>query len=162
MRPATQPMTLTFRSGTEADLDTIVGIMNSAFDPLFGEAWTRSQCAGILPMSGVVLTVALANREDPVGFSLHRAVADEAELLLLAVNRSAQHRGIGRTLLEDFLSKAHAGGVRKVHLEVRENNPAVGMYRAAGFRFSGRRPDYYSGGEGARYDALTFVKHLIS
>ena len=28
-------------------------VMNAAFDDRFGEAWTRSQCAGILPMPGV-------------------------------------------------------------------------------------------------------------
>lgn len=162
MQPTAQPMALEFRPGTAADLDAIVEIMNSAFDPLFGEAWTRSQCAGILPMSGVVLTIATGDGDAPIGFSLHRAVADESELLLLAVHRGAQGHGIGRTLLREFLNKVQAAGARKVHLEVRENNPAVSMYRAVGFHFSGRRADYYSGGNGARYDALTFVKHLKS
>lgn len=161
MRSAAKHLALEFRPGTAADLDTIVAIMNSAFDPQFGEAWTRSQCAGILPMSGVVLTVAIGDREAAVGFSLHRTVVDEAELLLLAVRRTAQGRGIGRSLLKEFVNMARAAGVRKVHLEVRENNPAVGIYEAAGFHSCGRRAGYYSGGDGERYDALTFVKHLV-
>src|SRR5436190_10939912 len=68
------------RQGSVDDLGQVMRIMGAAFQPCFGEAWTRSQCAGILPMSGVKLTIA----EDPdvaVGFSLMRSVADEAELL---------------------------------------------------------------------------------
>ena len=36
-----------------AELDQVMEVMNAAFDPRFGEAWTRAQCAGILPMRGV-------------------------------------------------------------------------------------------------------------
>ena len=64
--------------------DAVMAVMDDSFDPRFGEAWTASQCAGLLPMPGVWLTLA---REDDavVGFALARVVADEAELLLLAV-----------------------------------------------------------------------------
>ena len=44
------------------DLDDVMSVMNEAFDPQFGEAWTRSQCAGILPMSGVSLMLAAIRR----------------------------------------------------------------------------------------------------
>ena len=30
-----------------------MAVMDGAFGDSFGEAWTRSQCAGILPMDGV-------------------------------------------------------------------------------------------------------------
>ena len=72
--------------GTSADIDSVMDVMESAFGNRFGEAWTRSQLAGILPMDGVWLTLARNDRSsDVVGFSLTRAVADECELLLLAV-----------------------------------------------------------------------------
>ena len=87
------------RSGEAADLDQVMRIMTEAFHPSFGEAWTRSQCAGIMPMHGVTLTIA-ENGRAPVGFSLVRAVADEAELLLLAVDPQEQRRGIGQALLD--------------------------------------------------------------
>ena len=41
-----------------------------------------------------------------VGFSLLRAVADEAELLLLAVDPARQRRGIGHALLDHFIDDA--------------------------------------------------------
>lgn len=147
---------LRLRRGGADDLDSVMRIMDAAFQPCFGEAWTRSQCAGILPMGGVTLTIAEAD-EAPAGFALVRAVADEAELLLLAVDPTRQGRGIGRTLLDDFIADGRARGAQRLHLEVRDGNPAVGLYRAAGFVTAGRRRSYYRGRDGATYDALTLM-----
>ena len=147
--------------GRSTDLSAVMAIMNSAFSPRFGEAWTRSQCAGILPMAGVSLVLAHeGGHERPVGFSLFRTVADEAELLLLAVDPGHQGRGIGRQLLGQFVERARAAGARRVHLEVRDGNPAVQMYRRAGFQPAGRRPDYYRGSDGRQYDAITLAHSL--
>jgi ribosomal-protein-alanine N-acetyltransferase len=131
-------------------------VMTAAFQPCFGEAWTRSQCAGILPMQGVSLRLAEQGGR-AVGFSLVRAVADEAELLLLAVDPDDQRRGIGQALLDDFIAGALASGGHRLHLEVREGNPAVELYRASGFAPAGRRRNYYHGPDGQSYDAVTFM-----
>jgi ribosomal-protein-alanine N-acetyltransferase len=149
------------RPGNSTDLDDVMEVMDSAFGRRFGEAWTRSQCAGILPMVGVDLVVA----RDPangrtIGFSLSRTVADESELLLLAVVPGEQRRGIGGRLLDDFMNRAREQGVARVHLEVRDGNPAVDMYRAAGFRPVGRRRNYYHAPDGKRFDALTLLHEL--
>ena len=148
--------TLVLRPGGVGDLDNVMRIMTAAFQPCFGEAWTRSQCAGILPMHGVTLTIAELGRQ-PVGFSLVRAVADEAELLLLAVDPTAQRRGIGQALLDEFIAGALARGAHRLHLEVREGNPAVALYRASGFSPAGRRRNYYHGPAGEAYDAVTLL-----
>jgi ribosomal-protein-alanine N-acetyltransferase len=147
--------------GKSTDLSAVMAIMTSAFSPRFGEAWTRSQCAGILPMAGVSLVLAHDNgNEQAVGFSLFRTVAGEAELLLLAVAPDHQHRGIGRLLLEQFVEQARAAGASRVHLEVRDGNPAVQLYRRAGFTPAGRRPLYYRGNDGRQYDAITLAHSL--
>jgi ribosomal-protein-alanine N-acetyltransferase len=144
--------------GDARDLDQIITVMQAAFDPSFGEAWTRSQCAGILPMSGVALYVARSpESQEMIGFSLQRAIADEAELLLLAVTPSWQGRGIGRALLGQFIDEARERGAHRLHLEVRDGNPAVRMYRLAGFDLAGRRSKYYHGSGNQLFDALTFV-----
>ena len=148
-------------AGRSTDLGAVMAIMNAAFDPRFGEAWTRSQCAGILPMSGVSLMLARDNGdEQPLGFSLFRTVAGEAELLLLAVAPDHQGRGVGRRLLNQFVDRALAAGASRVHLAVREGNPAIEMYRRAGFEAAGRRPKYYRGQNGLQFDALTFARQL--
>lgn len=145
------------RLGSADDLDLVIAVMNAAFDSCFGERWTRSQCAGILPMSGVMLRLAGESDEPPLGFSLMRIVADEAELLLIAVDPQLQRRGIGQALLDDFMAQARGSGATRLHLEVRDGNPAVAMYGAAGFAAEGRRANYYHGPAGEHYDAITLV-----
>ena len=152
--------TVRLAPGESADLDAVMDVMTSAFDPGFGEGWTRSQCAGILPLSGVLLMLARDEQGKVQGFSLLRTVADEAELLLLAVAPKARRRGVGGSLLDHFIAHGREKGVRRLHLEVRDGNPAVAMYRAFGFNTEGRRPKYYSGQDGSQHDALTMARQL--
>lgn len=154
-KPAPAPIHV--RDGGSDDLDSVMGIMDSAFQPCFGERWTRSQCSGILPMSGVRMRVAGHDERDSAGFSLMRVIADEAELLLIAVHAAAQRGGIGEALLDDFVVLAHSAGASHLHLEVRSGNPAMGLYSDKGFVIAGRRRDYYHGPQGEQYDALTLV-----
>ena len=148
-------------AGTSDQLDAVMNVMDAAFGDQFGEAWTRSQLSGILPMSGVSLVVAIERASEcVVGFSLSRTVADESELLLIAVLPGEQRRGVGTLLLEDFVDRARDGGGSRVHLEVRDGNPAIGMYRSAGFSPVGRRRNYYHATSGKRYDAITLACEL--
>ena len=145
--------------GDIRDLDAMMSVMDSSFDPMFGEAWTASQCAGLLPMPGVWLRLA-TERDHVAGFALARVVGNEAELLLLAVSIEWQGRGIGRLLVQDFADTAAARGADKLFLEVRDGNPAVRLYKGFGFREIGRRPKYYTGRDGQVYDALTLQKSV--
>lgn len=158
---ATVELGVHIRCGTSKDIDSVMDVMESAFGNRFGEAWTRSQLAGILPMGGVSLLLAWdAETQDPVGFSLFRTVADESELLLLAVTSTHHRRGVGRQLLRQFIERARNDGVVRVHLEVRDGNPAVDMYRTAGFSPVGRRRNYYHSPDGQRFDAITLSHQL--
>jgi ribosomal-protein-alanine N-acetyltransferase len=148
---------LELEEGGLADLPAVIGVMESAFDPRFGEAWTLPQCAGLLPLPGVWLTVARDGGE-VLGFSLCRIVADEAELLLLAVRPQAQRGGIGKSLLGQFERSATSRGASRLHLEVRDGNQAVNLYHATGFTLVGRRRRYYNGGDGQLYDALSLSR----
>ena len=80
----------------------------------------------------------------PVGFLAARAVADEAEILNIAVEPSRRRRGAGRTLLEAAVTEAVKRGARRLYLEVRASNEsAQAFYVACGFAEVGRRPNYY-------------------
>ncbi len=141
-------------AGSPADLDEVMETMGSAFDPCFGEAWTRGQCTGILGFSGVWLLLARLDGQ-PAGFALARVVADEAELLLLAVPPDRRRTGVGRRMLQAVADEARARGATHLHLEMRDGNPAIFLYSAAGFRQVGRRPAYYRGKDGRAFDAIT-------
>jgi len=147
------------RAGGVADLALVESIMAEAFDPRFGEAWTRGQCLGILAMPGVWLTIASVDGK-PAGFALSRAVADEAELLLLATRPSLRRRGVAAALLRAMIAQAQTGGAARVHLEVREGNEAVKLYVASGFSKVGERRNYYRGVSGQTYNALTYHRDI--
>jgi ribosomal-protein-alanine N-acetyltransferase len=140
-------------------LDAVMGIMARAFDPNFGEAWTRAQCAGILPMHGVKMMLA-GEMDRPLGFSLTRMVADEAELLLLAVAPEARRMRIGSMLMVHFIEQAQAFGASRLHLEVRDGNPAAHLYARHQFSIAGRRPNYYRGADGQMFDAITMARRI--
>jgi [ribosomal protein S18]-alanine N-acetyltransferase len=145
------------------DLDRIMAVMQAAFDPAFGEAWTRRQVedallAGhchyqlIAPDGGSVAAGAPA-----AGFCLSRHGFEEEELLLFAVDPRWRRRGLGRALLERFASTALRRGARRLLLEMRDGNPAERLYRQHGFVPIGRRRNYYRGPGGALFDAVTFA-----
>ena len=160
---ATPAATRTFQlhAGTSADLGDVMQVMEAAFGDTYGEGWTRSQIAGILPMAGVSLVLARAAADQRcAGFSLSRAVADEAELLLIAVLPAQRRRGIGRLLLDEFMRESRDRGLSRVHLEVRYGNPAAELYRDAGFAPVGRRRNYYQGADKRRHDAITFARDV--
>ena len=156
-----RPGEIDIGGGGPADLKAVMRVMEDSFDPVYGEGWTAPQCAGLLPMSGVWLNLARQG-EEVVGFALSRVVAGEAELLLLAVARDRQREGIGELLLNRFMNDARDRGARQLHLEVRDGNPAVRLYKGAGFSEVGRRRNYYSGRDGQLFDALTLAKTFDS
>jgi ribosomal-protein-alanine N-acetyltransferase len=143
--------------GGPGDLADVMRVMEDSFDPAFGEAWTAPQCVGLLPMPGVWLSLARVEGE-VVGFALSRLVAAEAELLLLAVRRESQGRGVGAKLLDRFIDVARRRGAEQLHLEVRDGNHAVALYTRFGFAEVGRRKNYYNGRNGELYDALTLAR----
>ncbi|WP_022687917.1 ribosomal protein S18-alanine N-acetyltransferase [Sphingomonas phyllosphaerae] len=143
------------------DAEAVDRIMTAAFDPRFGEAWTRSQCIGILAMPGVWLTLARIEGA-VVGFALVRAIMDEAELLLIAVDPAVRRTGVGAALLRGMIAECEGRGVARLHLEVRANNPAISLYTAHGFRHAGVRRGYYRGRDGVSFDAHTYVRDLAA
>lgn len=147
------------RTGDARDVATVDALMAAAFEPRFGEAWTRNQCLGVLAMPGVRLTLAYVD-EAPAGFAMVRSVADEAELLLLAVDPVWRRRGIARALLRGVIAEAQATGIADLHLEVREGNDAVRLYTEQGFAKVGERRNYYRGKTGQAFDAHTYRRPI--
>jgi [ribosomal protein S18]-alanine N-acetyltransferase len=143
------------RSGSATDIAIIDSLMTAAFDPRFGEAWSRNQCLGMLALPGVSLLIASLDGT-PAGFAMTRVIAGEAELLLLATSPDVRRRGVGSALLRAVIAACEDDGVETIHLEVRSGNDAVALYRAAGFAKVGERRDYYRGRTGQVFDALTF------
>ena len=122
----------------------------------------RAQVASALQLANTHASLVDAAGNAPldpaeaVGFAIVRAAPGEEEILLIAVEPAQRRRGIGAKLLATLAAHARMRGAGKLFLEMRENNPARSLYEAQGFRPIGRRKNYYSIGDGARMDAITF------
>ncbi len=115
----------------------------------FDAPWDAASLTGLLASPGVFAV------EEADGFILIRVVADEAEILTLAVRPAARRSGLGARLVEAAMVRAAALGAERMFLEVAENNVAArALYTRAGFVEAGRRRGYYARTDGSREDAL--------
>ncbi|MEP2531832.1 N-acetyltransferase [Shimia sp.] len=97
----------------------------------------------------------------PQGFALGRCVADECELLTLAVHPDARRGGIGRDLLDAFEAESQARGATRAFLEVAQDNlSAISLYDSRGYQTGGQRPDYYTRSDGTHVAARLMFKPL--
>lgn len=88
--------------------------------------------------------------EDAGGMVLARTVAEEAEILTIAVIPEACRQGLGRILLGAAMAEATRRGACAMFLEVAcTNHAARALYAAAGFAEVGRRGRYYADGADA-------------
>jgi [ribosomal protein S18]-alanine N-acetyltransferase len=130
----------------------------------FIRPWTEDEFADLLAQANVF---GFAAREvgkrhlGPVGFVLVRQAADEAEILTVAVARSARRLGLGRSLMDAVLRALHAERTASLFLEVDETNvAAIGLYKRLGFIQVGKRPDYYKQPGGGRTGAIVMRRDL--
>ena len=126
------------------DLPAAVHIHRDAFG---AEAWDARAIAEIMAMPGAAGRIAIDSAlgdHRPLGFSLMLLVANDAELLTLAVAHPARRHRVGMALVEDFLDIGTEAGAANAFLEVAEDNlPAQRLYARLGFRQEGVRRDYY-------------------
>lgn len=155
-------------------LDHMMTIMSDAFDPYWGEAWTRRQLGDSLALPTIFYRLIGADGmplptgpecvppDDfvPAGFTLTRYVRGEEELLLIGVRPDHRGRGLGRKLMKHFELDARSRGATHIFLEMRTNNPAEKLYRSCGYLPVGTRKDYYCLKDGNRLDAVTFSLKL--
>ncbi|MEW6641028.1 MAG: ribosomal protein S18-alanine N-acetyltransferase [Pseudomonadota bacterium] len=107
------------------------------------------------------LTHRLRRGRQIIGFSVSRIALDEAEILSIAIAAEQRGKGLSRDLLQTHLGHLAGRGVRKVFLEVEENNqPARRLYERMGFRIVGRRERYYRDPSGQQLNALVMQRDL--
>jgi ribosomal-protein-alanine N-acetyltransferase len=124
---------------------------------LFGaEQWSPAMFWNELA-NGHYYRVALDGEGGLLGYAgLAVVPPQEAWVQNIAVRRDAQHRGIGRALLEALLAEAERRRVRKVLLEVAVTNEAAQkLYRGYGFETVGLRRGYY---QPSNTDALVMLR----
>jgi [ribosomal protein S18]-alanine N-acetyltransferase len=126
----------------------------------FRRGWSEDEVDALLADRAVLGHCATANGKF-AGFILSRRAADEAEILSIAVDQKQRGHGLGRALLDLHLRRLAGMGARAVFLEVEEGNEsALRLYRRAGFRQVGQRPNYYPQPGGRPAAALVLRRDL--
>jgi [ribosomal protein S18]-alanine N-acetyltransferase len=139
------------------DIASIMPVMENAFDPAFGEAWTAAQCVATLSLPDTQLVIA-RTQDRIAGFAISRWVLDEEELMMIGVLPEFQKHGIGKQILQHMIDLAKSAYRRQIFLEVRANNPAIEFYKSQQFTQIGIRPNYYISTKGNRFDAITMQR----
>jgi [ribosomal protein S18]-alanine N-acetyltransferase len=126
-----------------SDLPEVVAIeQHSSLEP-----WTHHAFLEELFRSHsslLVARVAGGAIEIVAGFICYWLVADEIQILNLAVHQACRRQGIGRALLLHCLRSGLEKRACRAVLEVRSSNVAAQqLYRGLGFQIVGERPDYY-------------------
>jgi ribosomal-protein-alanine N-acetyltransferase len=105
--------------------------------------WTQANYREWMNSPGAVAFVSEVDGR-VTGFIIGRQMADEAEVLNLAVAPPARRKGQGSAVLKAALVEFRTRGVSRVYLEVRESNLAArAFYAKHGFSQSGKRLNYY-------------------
>jgi ribosomal-protein-alanine N-acetyltransferase len=105
----------------------------------FETPWSARDLAEVLAQDGVL------HLGDDKAFLLLRVVADESEILTLAVRPSARRQGLGARLVTAAIGRARDMGAKFVFLEVAADNAAaIALYEKAGFERAGVRRGYYA------------------
>ena len=139
-----EPAILDARSG---DAAALARVHASAFS----NGWSEDEFERLLADRNVICHVVRGSGGTGAicAFTISRLVADEAEILMVAVAPGEQSRGLAGRLLSRHLGRLAARGVRNVFLEVDEGNrPAIRLYARAGFEQVGRRTGYYAKPDG--------------
>lgn len=148
-------MTLELVPMQTSDVDEVKALEDLLF-PV--DAWTADMFHNELAEVGITREVMVARLAGKiVGYVSFRFVADEGDVVTIAVDASVQKQGVGTLMMNWLETTAKVRGIKNLFLEVRSDNiPAVAMYLARDFERIDLRRNYYDTG----VDAYVMRKRL--
>ncbi len=113
------------------------------FGPLNGHPWDVAKgdaARGDINTADVVLVGELDGRVVTMITAHYDRKFSIAQIVHLAVAKSAQGAGVGRRMLREALERARSDGIRNASIDALEQNPrAEGLYKSEGFAEVGRK-----------------------
>ena len=95
-------------------------------------------------------------RHSLIGYAGMKTVLDEGDITNVCIDPDCRREGAGAALMKTLCDLSDQRGIRKIYLEVRvSNEPAIGLYRKAGFREAGIRKGFY---DRPKEDALLMMR----
>ena len=136
-------------------------LMAALHERSFDRPWKAWEIRRVMAGSTVYAFGAWDVQGEFVGFVVARMLADDAEILTLAVGESARQRGVGRRLTRASADEALARGAERLVLEVAiDNHAAMLLYAGLGFDKVGYRKGYYARPGAERVDGLVLALPL--
>jgi [ribosomal protein S18]-alanine N-acetyltransferase len=130
----------TIRPFRPPDPETILAILRDSTE---AAQWPAESYANLATLPSGIVLVSEANTH-VIGFVAARRVADEGEILNIAVHPGFRRQGVASALLLAVLETLRSSAVTHVFLELRASNlPARALYEHHGFVPSGFRKAYY-------------------
>lgn len=125
-----------------SDLEQIKDIFNTDFDNF----WNYSILKDELNSKNSTYFVVKNKDNKILGFSGMKIILDEAEIMNIVTKKNYRKQGIGNLLLNRIILEAKNKNIRKINLEVNENNIiAIHLYEKFDFTKDGERKNYYQG-----------------
>jgi ribosomal-protein-alanine N-acetyltransferase len=124
---------------SEDFLDDILEIERESFT----NPWSREMFLGSAKNNTTTFKVLMKNKI-VIGYYIISTVADETEILEIAVSRKFRRQNFGKFMLVDILKESSLKKSKFVFLEARiSNTPALNLYKSVGFKEIGIRKKYY-------------------
>ncbi|EDP67897.1 ribosomal-protein-alanine acetyltransferase, putative [Carnobacterium sp. AT7] len=110
-----------------------------------GSPWSveiyKSELTGTYNEYGIAL-----HKNKKIGFIGYTQLFDEAEITTFGILTPFKNQGIGQLFLRSFIEYLKAKEIKKLFLEVREQNKAaITVYKKLGFETIAVRKNYYHG-----------------
>jgi ribosomal-protein-alanine N-acetyltransferase len=135
--------TVQIRDAAPSDMTGCHAIERVSFPDPWSVAMLRAHLRGDVNQF-LVATIHQNDTDTIAGYAIAHVIADESELLNIAVHPDWRGRSIGAALLDALLDRCRSRGAASMMLDVRESNtPARTLYERRGFVTVGRRRRYY-------------------
>ncbi|OOZ35371.1 ribosomal protein S18-alanine N-acetyltransferase [Solemya velesiana gill symbiont] len=145
---------LQIRPMRTADVEAVMVVEQAAYD----FPWTAGIFRDCLRVGYCCWVVALDQRI--IGYAIMSVAAGEAHILNVCIHPEMQGHGLGRRLMQRFITLARERSADTIFLEVRDSNKAaIHLYDTLGFNEVGRRRGYYPAA-GGREDAIVLAFSL--
>ena len=129
------------RTAAEDDMPRILEIEREAISP----PWPHGALLAELYREDSLFLAAIGSGEAAIGFCILRRMADEGELLQIAVDKTHRKHGAADALMHGALIWAGEQGLLSMFLEVRLSAvAAISLYEKHGFESVRVRKGYYT------------------
>jgi ribosomal protein S18 acetylase RimI-like enzyme len=136
---------VTVRLARLADAAEIAAMSRDYIERGLPWTWTKERVANAIrdPETNVVIS---GESGALTGFGIMFYASDDAHLLLFAVRRAHQRRGVGSAILRWLEEVAREAGAKRIRVEcLRENSAARNFYCEHGFHELDIAPKFYRG-----------------